>query len=422
MPIQIRTVIVFGDSLSDIGKKVKENMGAYARRAGKMTVSPTGRFSDCRNWTDFMFEAAGGDSLVVDDAGESIKKSEVYTTLTEESWALGKSDPKSFRYANYAVGGACGDTPHTMTYALGTFKDQVDEFEKDSKKFGELGSTLIIIWFGANDLYTAERPPAQMGAVATVIAGDQRARLLEILKKLNVLEYRFIFVDLARPLTSVRYQMRLEKAKTALINAVQPDMEGYGPLPGNPPPKRYERLGLLGPLVQAARENEWAAAELSALNKQLEEIEGLETGVRLFNATLNKVAAKNGDRVVQMGTWLAEEQIRALVRSNYQHGAQPGNAKHISSQQYDLLKKDKEFATHLTTVDQAHPTDEMYRLIWLKIYEDIQAAGCTFGNLTGVPTQQVGQRFTTESKGAIADEELMAKFAKEGKPLPSFVK
>ena len=50
---QVRNVIVFGDSLFDIGVKWTTGMGRFARKIGKMTVNPSGRFSDCRNWTDY---------------------------------------------------------------------------------------------------------------------------------------------------------------------------------------------------------------------------------------------------------------------------------------------------------------------------------------------------------------------------------
>jgi phospholipase/lecithinase/hemolysin len=141
-PTQIQTVIVFGDSLSDIGKKWKTNMGGIAQTAKLMTVSPTGRFSDCRNWTDFMHEEAGGKSLIVADAKGSYEKSMPYMSLTENSWAWGGmcQDPKNYRYANYAEGGACGDT---VKLGLGTFEQQVDAFELDCKHFASLGNTLF---------------------------------------------------------------------------------------------------------------------------------------------------------------------------------------------------------------------------------------------------------------------------------------
>jgi hypothetical protein len=41
-------------------------------------------------------------------------------------------------------------------------------------------------------------------------------------------------------------------------------------------------------------------------------------------------------------------------------------------------------AEHITTIDEVHPTDQMYRLIWLEIYEQIKRAGCTFGKLSPV--------------------------------------
>ena len=38
----------------------------------------------------------------------------------------------------------------------------------------------------------------------------------------------------------------------------------------------------------------------------------------------------------------------------------------------------------MTTIDQVHPTDQMYSLLWLEIYEQIKRSDCTFGKLSPV--------------------------------------
>jgi phospholipase/lecithinase/hemolysin len=81
LPMRMDTVVVFGDSLSDIGKKWKTNSGKAALWAGEMYVSPTGRYSDCRNWTDFMVEAATGKTMIVGSAENTITISERFTSL-----------------------------------------------------------------------------------------------------------------------------------------------------------------------------------------------------------------------------------------------------------------------------------------------------------------------------------------------------
>ena len=107
--LQLDTVVVFGDSLCDIGKKWKTKSGKLAISSGDMYVSPTGRFSDCRNWTDFMFEEASGTTMVQGTPEATIKTSVQFTSLKPGNVLL--NGPNSFQYANYAEGGACGDTP-----------------------------------------------------------------------------------------------------------------------------------------------------------------------------------------------------------------------------------------------------------------------------------------------------------------------
>jgi hypothetical protein len=106
-------------------------MGAIAYYLKEMRVSPSGRFSDCRNWTDFMFEEASGLTMVVSDATGTRELSQRHMTLlgayeASKVHASRVEEGKQFTYVNYAEGGACGDTPFSKAFALGTFKDQVD--------------------------------------------------------------------------------------------------------------------------------------------------------------------------------------------------------------------------------------------------------------------------------------------------------
>jgi phospholipase/lecithinase/hemolysin len=215
-PVRMNTVVVLGDSLSDIGQKWTTKSGRAARAIGQMYVSPTGRFSDCRNWTDFMFEAACGQSLVADTANGSIALSQKHFSYSPECGAFQMDQRKRFWYANYAAGGACGDTPAQKADFLGTCKEQVDGFELDCmKSLAPLGNTLFIIWFGANDLYTAGCQAEHMAKVASVVASEQRARLLAIFKMQNAgfglqnCVCKFIFVEQPGSLSAAyRHQRR----------------------------------------------------------------------------------------------------------------------------------------------------------------------------------------------------------------------
>jgi hypothetical protein len=55
-------------------------------------------------------------------------------------------------------------------------------------------------------------------------------------------------------------------------------------------------------------------------------------------------------------------------------------SKHVSAKSYSQGGS----VEHIVTVAQVHPTDQMYRLLWLEIYEQIKRSNCTFGNLSSV--------------------------------------
>jgi hypothetical protein len=145
------------------------------------------------------------------------------------------------------------------------------------------------------------------------------------------------------------------------------------------------------------------ATEAELLHRQIVAIKNLENGVLLFNLTLAMIAQKNGDRVAEMGTCVSEDTIRKLVQGNYRLKAGAMGAAvttHISAASYN----DSDSVQHTNTVDEVHPTDQMYRLIWLEIYEQIKRSGCTFGKLSPViadtplaelsgPSQQTRQAY-----------------------------
>jgi hypothetical protein len=250
------------------------------------------------------------------------------------------------QYANYAEGGACGKKPtNNYRLVLGTFRDQVDAFAKDCKSSKRpLGNTLFIVWFGGNDVYTAKRDPSDMHAVAVETATTQRQRLVEIFnnhKGSGPCECRFVFVDLAAPLTMVRYQNQLNAA-------------------GKDPKK---------------------------LGEKLEEIGRLERAVRNFNATLKGLAEGNGDALAELGKCITEDTIAQVLLNpdtyELKIGAKPDTlrkrfgpaAKFVGANDYGGSAK------HVATVDALHPTDHVYRLIWLEIRRKILDSGCTFGSL-----------------------------------------
>ncbi len=353
--MRVRNVVVFGDSLSDIGLKVQTYLGKFAKNVlGAVTVSPSGRFSDCRNWTDHMYEAATGNSLIKGTKAATMAASRPHQTLTSQSLVMGNNvahgpgtvlNPKRFYYANYAVGGDCGGIPSNMKgkFGLGEFKDQVKRFETDWRRLhgatqqrdpadDEL-KTLFLVWFGANDLYTAKCSEMAMADVARKVARKRRRELVDIVGAQNA---RFAFVNLAPPLSSVRYQQRLQ-------NGAVTDQD----------------------------------------------IRRLETGVALYNGILKGCAMENGDGYVDIARAVEPGVLRGiLLKLNLIDGtAQPQGTsnRHISSAEYDVraavriasLPPNRAVATS----DLAHPTDPIYRYMWKNIKKEIGNKQWEFGNV-----------------------------------------
>jgi hypothetical protein len=77
---------------------------------------------------------------------------------------------------------------------------------------------------------------------------------------------------------------------------------------------------------------------------------------------------------------LSEETIARLFEGNY--GLMAGGMKerpgHVSSAGYSTSA-----VKPINTIDEVHPTDHVYRLIWGEIYEEVKRSGSTFGNLVG---------------------------------------
>jgi phospholipase/lecithinase/hemolysin len=162
MPTALQNLVIFGDSLSDIGNKREAPTGWLARAAKLMRTNEIGRYSDGKNWTDFLIEWAGAQSLVLFDRKETEVSSAEHRSLSEKSFILGTNVGKSLpvRYVNYAEGGAIAASDwRPMAGSLGYLKDQVAAYIKQRRGMGSAftGNTLHIIWIGLNDIITAER-------------------------------------------------------------------------------------------------------------------------------------------------------------------------------------------------------------------------------------------------------------------------
>lgn len=350
MPTRYRNVIVFGDSLSDIGTKWNQWMGAFAKKIGAMTVNPNGRFSDCRNWTDYMFQAAtGGHTLVVGSAKDTIAATMPYKRFGPNSMCL-KGD-NWFRYANYAEGGACAGTPKSMQgkIGLGTFKDQVGRFRKDIQSVRiQPGETfLFLVWFGANDLYTDGQKPTDMPAAAAKIM-KRRGEILRIIqdnggRTLGDRDWvRFVFMGMGLPMSAARYQLKLDRAMQRLRN-------------NEIHLKRYN-------IKRIWKSKEEIVKEL--FNARIEKLNLLAAGAMLFNDRLRDLA-RAPDLFVDMQQHLGESSITAMME-HYQmlQGVEPKgwSNMHLSANDYDQIMSDVQVP--LSTSDEAHPTDRVYKYMW----------------------------------------------------------
>lgn len=195
----ISNLIIFGDSMSDIGNKRETKMGMIARGLGLMRTNEVGRFSDGRNWTDFLWQWAGGRRLVTENQATSLAMTEVHRSLGPDS-NQDSGFGRPFHYVNYAEGGAMGASDRPAT-GLGTFKDQVLRYVKEREAFALRGNTLHIIWFGLNDLVTNNRPPATMDYVVDEIGTGMRA----IDMHFGAREHYYVVINLPSPVGAQRF-------------------------------------------------------------------------------------------------------------------------------------------------------------------------------------------------------------------------
>lgn len=370
--MRFANVIVMGDSLSDIGIKAQTTLGRVVKALGAMTTNPSGRFSDCRNWCDHMFEAASGSTLMAGDVATALAVSRRHQSFGAQSATPGAA---SFRYANYAEGGACGATPHKalLRIALGTMKAQVKSFRHDwaTHKPGPGERTLFIVWFGANDLYTAGSPANLMAAVATEVAVQQRNELAALVGPQNA---RFVFIDMGMPLSATRYQKVFDQARVdrdaalAALGTAQAKAQGAGA-----PDKARKQL------AKARREAEKETKAEYELRRMLN---NFESGVLLYNHTLREAAAKHGDAYVEMSPVLSRESVTSLLEGlRLIPGSQVKGTsnRYVGAAEYEAT----DGLVHVTSSDDAHPTDRIYKVMWDHIAATLHERQYGFGRLPG---------------------------------------
>lgn len=198
MSVTISRLIVFGDSMSDIGVKRKTVTGGIASLFGLMRTNQVNRYSDNRNWTDFIWEWAGGQPLIRVDKDTSEAAALPHLTWNAAS-STGSPVNAPLPYANYAEGGAMGGSDRWAA-GLGTFREQADRYLDDLRRYGpQPGVGLYLIWFGLNDLVTNQRDPTDMKAVAL-----QMSQICQDIAAVDP-NAAFLFGNLPNPQSAVRY-------------------------------------------------------------------------------------------------------------------------------------------------------------------------------------------------------------------------
>lgn len=204
---KIERIIIFGDSLSDIGVKANTATGILGRLFGAVRVNKIKRFSDNKNWTDFIWEWSGGSSLVDGLSPEEANE------LTSHHLSLKKSRTgsknNSLSYCNYATGGAVADTPKGLIhkFALTTFEEQISDYKKDLEETenDKPNNNLFIVWFGLNDIVTNNKGIELMQKTVQRLT-ELCLEVDEITKKHNSnSQNSFIIVNNPDPSGAVRY-------------------------------------------------------------------------------------------------------------------------------------------------------------------------------------------------------------------------
>ncbi|MGE8512003.1 MAG: SGNH/GDSL hydrolase family protein [Chryseobacterium culicis] len=177
----IDRIVILGDSMSDFGIKKNTIMGMVARAAGAMRVNAVGRFSDTKNWADYMWEWSGGESLI---DGKDKKQTDALTAkhMSLKESAHGSPDNK-LSFVNYAVGGAVVNERDKLAHklALTTILEQKEKYfnELDSDP-SKAKNTMHIVWIGLNDTVTDGKDASKMKAIVDQVKGmtdEIRARV-----------------------------------------------------------------------------------------------------------------------------------------------------------------------------------------------------------------------------------------------------
>ncbi|MFJ3671177.1 hypothetical protein ACIPSE_32420 [Streptomyces sp. NPDC090106] len=412
-----KNLVVLGDSMSDIGNKWTWPTGELGRllnalSLGGMRVNETGRFSDGKNWTDFLVEWATGESIMWGNRDVTLAASSQHRSLTSgaEMWVndweaqpqakfdaeaylkeleeRGKSGlsastapasakgqpPKVLRYVNYSMGGAIATRDwKPAAGALTTLDEQVESYVWQRKNYtGRFdGPTLHVIWIGLNDFVTAKRPdyPASANLPTTGVYADWLAWQQNHPGEFKDLSGKGAFPAVAE------IQAGVEK-----INAAFPDQaQGH-----------HFMVIDLPSVYNACRFMENMRQDTA---KKVEEAKNIEPVVVSYNKLLENLLANwpagphapqpDHARYVRMNRWMQEISVDlagwGLTKDFQDHGVPVFYTPPLPGQP----QKDPALASRnrITTSDLGHPSEMVYRLIARYFTTQVMKAGHTLGRL-----------------------------------------
>ncbi|MBF6170951.1 SGNH/GDSL hydrolase family protein [Nocardia blacklockiae] len=392
--VSLRNLIVLGDSLSDIGIMDKTYLGMLAKTAGAMTTNETGRYSDGKNWTDYLYEWVGSDKLVALDAAKTRENSAKFQSLTEKSLiplSNAVQDGPLVCYANLAKGGAVAASDKlakggTLQY----LSAQCDQYLEQRKKLGTkfAGDTLHIIWIGLNDIVTCNRADTADGLERVYDKAPADVATLEPL-------YKKLPADDETPLLAEH------DPEYILGKAISGSTKGEGVLPmvfdivkvcnrivaafpDDNHKQHFMFLSLPDPNI-APRIVAMKAAGQLALVKQYVDL------TNRFNKLLRSVALagwQETDSGVLPGniTFVPiYDRLRYIATHPLDFGLRSKPQLDVLTVKYGGSSEDtqemSEARNFFTTTDAAHPTEAVYRLIALEIADTLIAKGYALGRL-----------------------------------------
>ena len=404
-------VVVFGDSLSDIGRKWSQPMGMVAGLLPEslpgeslllpsmrmLAVSATGRFSDSKNWTDYMFEDTAGQSLISPTREATIAASGEYHRLSSR-W-INPAGGSRFRYANYAVGGAVGWKASAIGKKIGltTFSDQVKEFEEDLRGISMAGSGrwLFIVMFGANDIYTDVKKTNRSKEIATGII-EQCEKVSELVGDTIA---DFVVTGVARPQQSVFFSAQLAGKSMAVQQA-----EGFVKASKSRSAVRNNKDSAVRNNTQDLFVQAEAEKMLRQAEKQKKEFNDLcnrlnDQAVVLNQAVLAACVGKGWHYFSMREAMLALQEdapslnINARLAQTPAHFGMTSHKKgniHFSNPEDTRL--DVSGVHALFTADQKHPTSRGYQALWERMSALLKTEQLMFGNLAPKPAFAPGTR------------------------------